>query len=203
LASRASNLDLVELEWDATCGPSIQQETSGRLHVGVGAREAVESIAVTLRSAASTHDVAQALDGLAAALAAEGLAVGPAVAAAPTVAGEQELLSHLDRHLNALATAPMIVDFADALRATPRTLTRRIGNLHERHGLTGRGGKSWRGHRDAYRLVIASIFATHREISPRQLARLVGYGSVEALDHAFRNAGLPSPVALRSSVLAA
>jgi hypothetical protein len=104
-------------------------------------------------------------------------------------AQEQETMDRVDASLSQLRASPMLVDFEGAER--PRTMPRRIRRLHERYGL--HGGQSWRAVRDDYRLVVASILMSHRDTTSRAVAGLVGYGSTEALDHAFRNAGLPRP----------
>jgi AraC-like DNA-binding protein len=115
---------------------------------------------------------------------------------------EQRLMCTIDAALGELDAAPMLVDIERTLGTTRRTLTRNIRDLHVRYALTGRGAGVWRGIRDVYRLVVASILVTHREATPRAVAAAVGYGSVEALDHAFRHASLPTPAALARAVRA-
>jgi hypothetical protein len=110
------------------------------------------------------------------------------------------MMNGIDRILSRLHETPMLVDLESTLGQARRTLTRSIGQLHERHALLGRGGGRWRTIRDNYRLVVATILVSHEEATPRDVAGLVGYGSVEALDHALNNASLPSPLALKRAI---
>lgn len=115
---------------------------------------------------------------------------------------EQEVVGSMDRALEDLAGAPMLVDLEAALGCSARSVTRRVQDIHRRYRLVGRGAGRWRGLRDATRLVIGSIYLSHAEATPAAVAKAVGYGSVEALDHAFRAAGLPPPTALRRALIA-
>ncbi len=197
-ASRAGNCDLLELEWDPPLGV-CSASTEGRLRLSARARGRARDLANVLADASEGQHVATALDAVRD-LVSESDVAPPELVAASPVAGDQELMSHVDGMLSQLGTAPMLVDLESSLSTARRTLTRRIRSLHERHALRGRGGGRWRGLRDTYRLVIASILLTHEEATPRRVAGLVGYGSTEALDHAFRNASLESPAALQRAM---
>jgi len=106
----------------------------------------------------------------------------------------------MDANLSLLHRAPMLVDLEGPLAMSRRTLTRQVRVLQRRYALPG--GESWRHLRDHYRLVVASVLLSHVEATPRAVAGIVGYGSVEALDHAFRRAALPTPITFRRTLLA-
>jgi hypothetical protein len=75
--------------------------------------------------------------------------------------------------------------------------------VHTRYGLLGRGEGRWRGLRDKTRLGIATIFLSHPDATPADVAKAIGYGSVEALHHALAGVGLPPPRALQRALVAA
>ena len=64
--------------------------------------------------------------------------------------------------------------------------------IHARYGLSGLDGASWRSVRDFYRVLVGSILASSPVMTTRRLASVLGYGSPEAICHAFANAGMPS-----------
>jgi hypothetical protein len=201
-ASRAGDCDLLELEWDPPASPS-RAPAPERLRLGARTRARVRDLARTLSAAEDAAAIAPGLEALLDALASEASVPVPppgAARASAVAPGDQALVKQIDGSLGQLGNAPMLVDLESSLASARRTLTRRIRDLHERYALSGRGGGRWRGLRDTYRLVIASILLTHADATPRRVAGLVGYRSVEALDHAFRNASLASPAALQRAM---
>jgi transcriptional regulator GlxA family with amidase domain len=48
--------------------------------------------------------------------------------------------------------------------------------------------------------LMASIILGHPEAHPARVSRLVGFGSLEAMDHAFANSGMPTPEQLRRRI---
>lgn len=72
-------------------------------------------------------------------------------------------------------------------------------SLCRRYLLQSVAGDDWRTVRDSHRLLIDAVFATDPEMTARTLAAMHGYASTQALCHAFANAGLPSPTALRDA----
>lgn len=198
-ASRAGDCDVIELEWDP--GGLEDGRIPGPTRFGLAAlaRGRAEGLAERLRTAARPEPVTLALRELLEAIRSEGTSfLGPSQvdggAHASEAPSDQALMGRMDDILSQLGTAPMLVDLEGS--AARRTLTRRIRSLHERNALEGRGGGCWRGIRDTYRLVIASILVSHPEATAKRVAAVVGYGSAEALHHAFRRASLPSPVEL-------
>jgi AraC-like DNA-binding protein len=133
------------------------------------------------------------------ALRAEGLAVvlDPAVAPPAVDAPDQVYMTALDRALSTLGEAPAVVDLEEVLGCDRRTIVRRTRAVHERHALHGLGGTDFRAVRDFYRLLVATILASHERATTEGVARAVGYASPTALCHAFHRVGLPAPSAVR------
>jgi AraC-like DNA-binding protein len=197
LLSRVSHAEVLELEWDGDSGCA---SGTGTVKLAPRVLEKAHALHTALRNEERHAAIAAHVEAFVAGL--EALGIEAQVAAHATTVADQRLMNAVDGQLSQLAAAPMLVDLSAALHTSERSLTRRILALHEQHQLTGRG-RTWRAQRDMYRLIMASLFATEPNITQRELAALSGYGSVEALDHAFRNAGLPSPRLLRSRVRAA
>jgi hypothetical protein len=109
---------------------------------------------------------------------------------------EQALIDAIDETLSRLDAGPAVIELEGKLGRARRTVSRRASALHERYGLSGLAGVSWRSVRDFYRVLLGAILATHPRMTTRVLASTLGYGSAEALCHAFANAGLPSPGAI-------
>ncbi|AKU95283.1 hypothetical protein AKJ09_01947 [Labilithrix luteola] len=205
--SRSEHCDLLEIEWDpgGLDDGSATSEDVASWQLGSRTRHCVDHFGEELRNARTAEALRPALLDLFRALQSEGCPVDAErlCAVAPSTPAEQQLGEQVDRALSDLANAPMLVDLEATQGSSRRTLTRNIRRLHERHALLGRGEGRWRGIRDAYRLVIATILLSHDEATPARVAEFVGYGSVEALDHAFHHVSLPSPTALRRSIRAA
>ncbi len=202
-AGRAVDCDLLELEWDPGALDADDARPLTSLRLGGLARACVARVAEHLRSAKVGAAVTGPISELVAALVAEGFALDIEAARAPCVTPheDQALLECIDGALCQLSASPMLVDLEGPLAAGRRTLSRKIQSLHQRYALLGRGHGRWRGIRDVYRMLVASILMSHRDATPRSVAGLVGYGSIEALDHAFRHARLPAPAVLRRAVL--
>jgi len=187
--------DVLELDWDpGALGDRAVAPTPCVVRLGQAAFDAAKTLARALSSAAEERDtIAGPFIALQRALASEGLAFDTEVLFAPTPRADQIVHALIDRQLCSLDTSPMMVDM-DELGLSRRTLTRRVTELQARYGLWG---ESWRALRDRYRLVVASVLLSHAEATPRSVASIVGYGSVEALDHAFRHAGMMAPAAFQ------
>ncbi len=109
----------------------------------------------------------------------------------------QGAMAVLDELLCDLSAQPQMVDLEARLALSRWSLTRRIRDLHAAYGLSGfAGGTDWRSLRDFTRVRVAGIMMTHPAATTQAVARQVGYGSAEAMCHAFANAGLPAPRAL-------
>ncbi|CAN5916901.1 hypothetical protein BH11MYX4_BH11MYX4_69660 [soil metagenome] len=111
--------------------------------------------------------------------------------------GDQRLFDAIDATLANLDDGPAVVGLEEKLGWSRRTVSRRTSELHQRYGLSGIDGESWRTVRDFYRLLVGTILASNPDVTTRGLAVILGYASPDALCHAFANAGLPSPGAIR------
>ncbi|MEO7112476.1 MAG: hypothetical protein ABI183_18675 [Polyangiaceae bacterium] len=204
-ASRGADSDALEIEWDpGTFGDTGRLAPPSRVRLSHRSRASMHALANATREAGSGEALVAPLENALTALASEGVPVDPTSARlVPPSTHEDQLFMHeLDHVIVRLAQAPMLIDLETQLRVSRRTLTRRIASLNASHGIIGRSVEQWRHGRDLYRLVTASIFLSHREATPKVVAAHVGYGSVEALDHAFSRAGLPSPAAFTSTTRA-
>ncbi|MFO0669344.1 MAG: hypothetical protein U0235_06935 [Polyangiaceae bacterium] len=207
--TRGGDDETLELDWDAAApiaGRSVPRIETGAL--GTRAREAAHTLSDALRDADADHglsafsgELARACD----ALAAVGLPLDPRgardaaeSAAVETADADQRLLSAIDRTLEELHAGPAAIELESRLGWSRRTITRRTTELHARLGLSGQGGESWRAVRDFYRLLVGTILASNARMTTRALSTVLGYASPDALFHAFANAGLPSPGALRA-----
>jgi AraC-like DNA-binding protein len=199
-SSRSTNCEVLEIEWDP-----------GTLGDGVGGAQ-VWSLGRSTLTAASrlgglleqrrTDAIPEAFETLLRTFLSEGLPVETEAPFTPSTPADQRLLCALDASLQSLAQAPMLVDIEQALGLSRRTLARRVSTLHKDYRLTGRG-RTWRELRDRYRIVVATILLSHGDATVSRIASLVGYTSTEALHHAFREVGLPSPGAYRKALLRA
>lgn len=205
--------ETLELDWDddASLGGSVvATPMAGRLgRRAIAATARVTECLGDARGETPPHAAAafaSALTDAADAFAAEGLPIDRAGAReACTTASErtselesdQRLLTAIDRTLEALHDGPATVELETRLGWSRRTITRRTTELHARLGLSGKDGESWRAVRDFYRLLVGTILASNARMTTGALSESLGYASPDALCHAFANAGLPSPSALR------
>ncbi len=200
-----SSGEVLEIEWDPGALGEPPSLAADDLTLGPAALTAFTALGKALRGGV-VEEVRLALEDALAAMRATGVDVDPAAAAAVATepdAREQHVMTCIDRALSDLSGAPMLVDLESSLRCSGRTVSRHVHDVHARHALLGRGAGRWRGVRDATRLVVASILLSAPDATPASVSAHVGYGSVVALDHAFRAAGLPAPGALRRALRAA
>lgn len=195
----------LEIEWfPGTFGERIPT-TATTFRAGKATTRAARALCEGMRMAVTSLAVRPLMRALFEALQSDGLDVDPkSVDSLPSsTEADQTLMREVDRALSNLHDIPMLVDLETSTGQSRRSLTRNIRALHERHALLGRGGGKWRAIRDTHRLVVASILASNPTFQASDIASMVGYGSVEALDHAFLNVGLPSPTALGRALRAA
>ena len=207
--ARCADATFFEIEWDpeGALGPAIGDRVTHRTlereaheavarltellrDVGAGPpprslEAATRRVLELLAQEGARFDVTRAVDDL-------GRAASP---------DDQRLCTAIDDVLSALDDGPHVVSLEERLGCSRRTVLRRTQALCERYLVPGLAAGDWRSVRDSYRLLIGAVFATHREMTTRALASMLGYASSEALCHAFANAGLPSPAALRERAL--
>lgn len=195
--------EILELDWDP--GAPVAANTVSDIEHGTlsstaraGARALGSALAQV--DGRTLHATAPIVADAFRALAADGLPVDPRAAegvAAGGSASDQALFDAIDAALANLEASPAVVGLEQQLGWARRTVSRRASELHQRYGIQGLDGESWRSVRDFYRVLIGTIFASSPDITTRGLATILGYTSPDALCHAFANAGLPSPGAVK------
>lgn len=186
------------LELDLRTATAVRTAITGRL--AASARERLRAVVTALWESADVDALARDVEAW---LVAEGILTGRPLALGCDPE-EQRIITLVDRSLERLAAQPMRVDLEEGARVSAKTISRRIDRVHARLGLHGLGARTdWRATRDFYRLLVAALLASSGRLSTRDLAAYSGYGSAEALCHAFATRGLPSPARFRAAVAAA
>lgn len=96
-----------------------------------------------------------------------------------------------------LATSASLKQIATIARLSLRQLGRDLGDLTREFGLFGAG---FRDVMRILRLRAAVLFLSAPGGSPSDVARVVGYGSLDAMGRAFRDAELPAPSIVQEAV---
>lgn len=141
----------------------------------------------------------RALHRLIVALADAGV-VSPGVAGS-VVAAEPERFVRLWQVMRPLyedlATSASLKQIAALARLSLRQLGRDLGDLSRTFGLFGGG---FRDAMRVLRLRAATLLLSAPDASPGDVARAVGYGSLDAMGRAFRDARLPAPSVVQAAV---
>jgi len=194
-----------EIDWDPNSVAGRTTNTAFELgRLGASSLAALETLSSTVAALRVDEPAGLeiALERAIDALAAEGLPLAAddvAAALGPHSTDEQATWSAIDRALCRLDESPDVEDVVGYLGSNRRTLARRLSRLDRQYRIYGDAGVEWRAQRDTYRLLVGSIFLSHPDATTNGVARLLGYRSPEALCHAFANAGLPSPGAIREA----
>jgi AraC-like DNA-binding protein len=96
-----------------------------------------------------------------------------------------------------LSTSASLKQIAALAGLSLRQLGRDLGDLTRTFGMFGGG---FREAMRILRLRAAALLLSAPEGTPSEVARLVGYGSVDAMGRAFRDAGLPAPSIVAEAV---
>lgn len=96
-----------------------------------------------------------------------------------------------------LSTSASLKQIASLAGLSLRQLGRDLGDLTRTFGMFGGG---FREAMRILRLRAAALLLSAPEGTPSEVARLVGYGSVDAMGRAFRDAGLPAPSIVAEAV---
>jgi AraC-like DNA-binding protein len=96
-----------------------------------------------------------------------------------------------------LHMSPTISELTDLAGVSSRQVSRDLDKLFETFGIRGEG---WRATMLQWRLRMAAMLLSAERAQVNEVASFVGYGSTEAMAHAFRDAGLPSPSEVRSAL---
>jgi AraC-like DNA-binding protein len=192
---------VVEIDWAG--GSASPGWTTFRLSDSLArAGLCVASALVASGSGEATLQFTEAAHDLVRILRADGIDV-PFVPALAHDAGSQRIFDALDGALTRLDLHPQSVDLETQLGCSRWTLARRLHEVSTTYGVSGKGGATdWRSMRDHRRLLHARVLLTAADARVPAVARAVGYRSMEAMCHAFADAGLPSPAGLRRATLA-
>lgn len=96
-----------------------------------------------------------------------------------------------------LATSASLKQIATLAGLSLRQLGRDLGDLSRTFGLFGGG---FRDAMRVLRLRAASLLLSAPQATPSEVARAVGYGSLDAMGRAFRDASLPAPSVVQEAV---
>ena len=110
----------------------------------------------------------------------------------------ERMWNALARHHDNWDTSIQLADLAEQAAMSSRQLSRDAQSLLERVALDD---VRFRDVVVAVRLRLAALLLSAREATIAEVAQRVGYGSVDALGRAFRDAGLPPPHAIRELVI--
>lgn len=141
---------------------------------------------------------AQSTSGIISLLRAEGFpfdGVEPGDLIEPTAPALHSLMQAVDRSVSVLSRRPMVVDLEASLGWSGRQIQRRLVEFHERFAFNATGG--WRDLLHRWRLFAGASLMSARGATTESVAELLGYATPTSFCHAFANAGLPSPGAIR------
>jgi AraC-like DNA-binding protein len=90
-----------------------------------------------------------------------------------------------------------MADLERDLGLSRRRIAELIGELTSRYGMNG---TDWRTMRDRWRVHSSLLAMSHPSARTEDVALAVGYGSANALCHAYRVANLPPPGQIRAAL---
>lgn len=180
----ASDLELVTVATEQLianvprgCGDQRAAAEGGDRHAVVGT---IGRLVACLRSAGLPFDAWKARDLV-----------------APVPAVLQRVADAVGRSLSSLASKPGAADLERELGVSRRRVADLVSDLAAKYGLNG---GDWRTIRDRWRLNTALLAMSHPRARTESVATAVGYGSPNALCHAFREANIPSPGSIRDAL---
>ncbi len=200
--TQTDHLEVVELDWEpeGLASPMGSLPAHGTLGPSALARlkQVVESLTLTRRQAplafaAQFTEVIEVMASI-------GASVNRDFRLGEAPQPNEWLFEKVDEVLEGLDKNPQSVDLELRTGLPRQKLSRLVKDLHQQFALTGTSDSSWRSVRNFYRLLMASIILGHPEAHPARVSRLVGFGSLEAMDHAYANAGMPTPEQLRRRI---
>jgi transcriptional regulator GlxA family with amidase domain len=98
-----------------------------------------------------------------------------------------------------LYLTPTLQEIGEATGVSLRQVDRYVQDFVTAFALVGDG---WRPTTRYLRLKLAILFSSAEDASVGEIARIVGYGSPDAMARAFRDAGLPPPSVVQERVRA-
>ena len=122
-----------------------------------------------------------------------------AVVRQPTPPAIERVLGAMLRAIERMYLGGTMKDLETATGTSPRQLARDIENAVRVLGLAGLG---WRLTSRHLRLKIAVMLLSAEHATVGEVARIVGWGSADAMTRAFRNAGLAAPTVVQREIRA-
>jgi AraC-like DNA-binding protein len=116
---------------------------------------------------------------------------------APVPIQLQRVATAVGRNLSRIGARPGTAELEQELGLSRRRVAQLIGELTARYGMNG---TDWRTLRDRWRLGSSILLMSNPRARTENVARAVGYGSPNALCHAYREANLPSPGSVRQAI---
>ena len=116
---------------------------------------------------------------------------------APVPSSLQRVADAVGRNLSRLGDSPGMAELERELGVSRRRVAQLVGELAGRYGLNG---TDWRTMRDRWRVLASLLAMSNPAARTEVVARAVGYGSANALCHAYREANLPSPGLVRGAL---
>lgn len=92
---------------------------------------------------------------------------------------------------------PTVQQISGATGVSPREVDRLVRAFVSAAGLVGAG---WRPASRHLRLKMAVVMLSAEDTTVAEVARVIGYGSADAMARAFRDSGVPSPGAIRDAL---
>ncbi len=159
---------------------------------------AAERIAA-LSAHAGDDDLVTPMTDLLHGLASAGVITSEAVDVAlkPTSPTFARLWSALRPMVERLYLAPTIQEVSDATGVSGRQIDRHVRDFVTAFGLVGAG---WRPATRHLRLKLSVILLSAEGATVGEIARVVGYGSSDAMARAFRDAKMPAPSAIQEQL---
>ena len=200
--TQTDHLEVLELDWEPEGLASTMGDlpAHGTLSAKAQARVREASQSLGLARSQAPHAFAAQFTDLIAVMGSVGACVNRDFRLGEAPQPDQWLFEKVDDVLQGLANNPQSVDLEVRTGLPRKKLSRLVKDLHQNLDLTGTSDSSWRNVRNFYRLLVASIILGHPEATPTRVSRLVGFGSLEAMDHAFANSGMPAPGRLRDRI---
>ncbi len=133
------------------------------------------------------------------ALRAEGLPLSREPHLALPTQDEMEVARAVEQVLLPLSRQPMATDLARALCVCERHAMRRVNAYFARYY---RSLTTWRDYVRGMRVLLGTFFIAQPKATTESVSRLLGFSSPTSLCHAFRDADLPSPLAVKRALAA-
>ena len=123
----------------------------------------------------------------------------PVAATEPSPPALRRVLAPLQRTVERMYLGATLKELERATGTSPRQLARDVERAVRSLGLAGLG---WRLTSRHLRIKFAVILLSAEHATVAEVARLIGWGSADAMTRAFRNAGLPAPSSVQRAIRA-